>query len=110
MCLNESLKIQVPQIYGQGKSKLKVKMPYLQQQNNGHDCDLFAVANRIDFAANKYSGLKEGKLQFEFIQNEMREHLVKSLSQKYMEPFLKRTLRTPREIQVVSVDIELLCC
>ena len=37
--LNDSLKIQLAQIYGQGKLQLRVKIPYIQQQNNGHDVD-----------------------------------------------------------------------
>ena len=30
MCLNDSLKIQLAQIYGKGKSKLTVKVPHIQ--------------------------------------------------------------------------------
>ena len=40
----------------------------------------------------------------------MREHPVKCLSQKYMEPFPKIKLSTIREVKIVSVDIDLLCC
>ena len=31
-CLNDSLKIQLAQIYGRGKSQITVKIPYVQQQ------------------------------------------------------------------------------
>ena len=65
--MNDSLKIQLSQIYDHGQSKLKVKVPYVQQQNNVHDCGLFAIANMIEFATNRYSGLKEGKLVFMLI-------------------------------------------
>ena len=47
--LNDSLKIQLAQINGQGKFQLRVKIPYVQQQNNGHDCGLFAIANMMGF-------------------------------------------------------------
>ena len=40
LSLNDSLKGQLSQIYGQGKSKLKVQIPYVKQQNNSHDCGL----------------------------------------------------------------------
>ena len=46
------------------KIKIKVQIPNIQQQNNGHDCGLFAIANMMEFAANRYSALKEGRLQF----------------------------------------------
>ena len=59
--------------------------------------------------ASRYSRLTEGKLQFDFIQSEMR-HLVKHFHQKYMEPFPKKILKTPKEIKIVSVDIDLFCC
>ena len=49
-----TLKIQLAQIYAPGQSKLKVKVPYVQQQNNGHDCGLFAIANMMEFAANRF--------------------------------------------------------
>ena len=69
--LDDSLKIQLAQIYGHGKSKLKVYIPQLQQQNNGYNCGLFAIANMMEFVANRYSGLQEGILKFEFIQCKM---------------------------------------
>ena len=92
LCLNDSWTIQLAQMYGHGKSKLKVYIPQLQQQNNGYDCGLFAIANMMEFIANRYTGLQEGKLEFEFIQCEMREHLVKCFNQQYMEPFPKKKI------------------
>ena len=64
----------------------------------------------MEFVANRYSGLQEGKLEFEFIQCKMQEHLVKCFNQQYMEPFPKKKFKKSKEIRVVSVDIELLCC
>ena len=55
-CLNDSLKIQLAQFYGQGKSQLRVKIPYVQQQNNGHNCGLFAIANMMEFVTSRYKG------------------------------------------------------
>ena len=109
-CLNDSLKVQLAQIYGQGKSKITVKIPHVQQQNNGYDCGLFAIANMMEFVSNRYDGLRDGKLVFTFIQHEMRRHLKKCLSQKFMEPFPKRKLKCSKQIAVKSVEIDLLCC
>ena len=67
--MHDSLKIQLAQIYGQGKSKITVKVPYIQQQNNGHDCGLFAIANMMEFATNRYNRLTEGKLESVFLQS-----------------------------------------
>ena len=64
----------------------------------------------MEFITDRYSGLPVRKLHFEFIQSEMREHLVKRLSQKYVEPFPKIKLGTVREVKIVSVDTDLLCC
>ena len=87
--LNDSLKIHPAQIYGYGKSKLNVKIPCVQQQHNSYDCGLFAIANMMEFATNRYSGLTDAHLKFSYVQKEMRWHLKKCLTQKYMEPFPK---------------------
>ena len=110
MCLNDSLKIQLAQIYGKGKSKLTVKVPHIQQQKNGYDCGLFAIANIMEFATNRYKGLRECKLEFAFIESKMREHLIQYFNQKYIEPFPKKKLKEPLKIEVISIDIDLLCC
>ena len=82
MCLNDFLKIQLAQIYGKGKSKLTVKVPHIQQQKNGYDYGLFAIANVMEFATNRCKGLRECKLEFAFIQSKMREHLIQCFNQK----------------------------
>ena len=56
-CINGSLKIQLAQIYGKGKAQLVIKIPDVQQQNNGYDCGLFVIANMVKFAINGYKGL-----------------------------------------------------
>ena len=99
LCLNDSLKIQLAQKYGHGKSKLKVHTPQLQQ-HNGYHCGLFAIANMMEFVANRYSGLQEGKLEFEFIQCEMREHLIKCFNHQYMEPFPNKNLKNQKKSEL----------
>ena len=109
-CINDSLKIQLAQVYGSGKSEITVKVPEIQQQNNGHDCGLFAIAKLMEFITNQYSGLKDGTLEFDFIQNEMRGHLIKCFTQQYMEPFPKQKLKAPKQINVASVNTDMFCC
>ena len=52
--------IQLAQIFGREKSQITVKIPYVQQQNNGYDCGLFAIPNMIEFVADRYHGLQDG--------------------------------------------------
>ena len=74
------MKIQLAQIYGRGKSQIIVKIPYVQQQNNSYDCGLFAIANMMEFVADRYHELQDGRLGFVFIQSEKWKHLVKCFS------------------------------
>ena len=86
-CLKDSLKIQLSPINGNGKQKLKINLQQVQQQNSGHDCGLFAIANMVEFVADRYSGLNQGYLTFSFIPGEMHKHFVKCLEQNNMEQF-----------------------
>ena len=61
----------------------------------------------MGFFTNRYKGLKQGRLEFKFIQSEMRNHLVQCFQQIYMEPFPKQKLVTPIEIEVINIDIDL---
>ena len=40
----------------------------------------------------------------------MREHLIQCFNQKYMDPFPKKKLKEPMNIEVISIDTDLLCC
>ena len=42
-----------------GKSQIQIKIHYVQQQKNGYVCDLFVIVNMMEFATNRYSGLKQ---------------------------------------------------
>ena len=92
------------------KTKTKSSDSICTTEENSHDCGLFAIANMLEFVTDRYSGLREDKLHFKFIQSEMREHPIKCLSQKFMEPFPKIKLSTVREVIILSVDIDFLCC
>ena len=49
--LTPSLEIQLSAIYGQGKTNLLIK-PEVQQQTNGYDCGVYALANLVEFCYN----------------------------------------------------------
>jgi hypothetical protein len=51
--LTPSFEIQLSAIYGQGKTNLLIKLPEVQQQTNGYDCGVYALANLVEFC---YSG------------------------------------------------------
>ena len=104
------MKIQLEQIYGRGISQTTIKIPYVKQQNDGHDYGLFAIANMIEFVADKYHGLQDGRLGFVYTQGEMQKHLVKCFGQRYMGSFPKIKLTAPKKIDMISVDIDLLYC
>ena len=68
-CLTDSLQIQLAQIYDVGKQELNVKIPRVQQQNNGHDCVVFAIASLVEFITDRYKDLQNGEIYFSFITN-----------------------------------------
>ena len=68
------LKIQLAQIYGKGKDSITVRVPSVQQQTNGTDCCLYAIANIMEFGCNRYKGLHEKEIPFVFVQEEVRKH------------------------------------
>ena len=43
----------------------------------------------MEFVSNRCHGPQDGNLEFVFVECEMRKHLKKCLSQKYVEPFPK---------------------
>ena len=47
--LTPSLEIQLSATYGQGKTNLLIKLPEVQQQTNGYDCGVYALANLVEF-------------------------------------------------------------
>ncbi|CAG2216428.1 unnamed protein product [Mytilus edulis] len=47
--LTPSMEIQLSAIYGHGKRNLLVKLPDAQQQTNGYDCGVYAIANMMEY-------------------------------------------------------------
>ena len=89
--LHRSLELQLFAIYGKGRKHLQVLRPRVQQQHNGVDCGIFAIAFTTEFVYNQYTGEE----LIEFDRPRMREHLLECFNNQELLPFprLKRKLR-----------------
>ena len=107
--MSVSVEIQLAKIYGKNSKELTILMPEIQRQTNSLDCGLYAIANMIEFVYNRYDGLRQGKLKFNFAEDKMRDHLIKCLENKKMTPFPKSDNKT-RKFKMHSDKIDLYCC
>ena len=64
-----------------------IVIPKVQQQDNGIECGLFAIANLFEFIVDRYKSIKDNKLYIVFEVNEMCKHLVYCLENKLIDPF-----------------------
>ena len=83
--LTPSLEIQLAHLYGNGNaSKLfSMKIPSIQQQANGHDCGVYAIANLTEFCYGRINGRDEVKYSEQY----MRDHLVHCLEKQHFVKF-----------------------
>uniref|UniRef100_A0A1X7V3B4 Ubiquitin-like protease family profile domain-containing protein n=1 Tax=Amphimedon queenslandica TaxID=400682 RepID=A0A1X7V3B4_AMPQE len=79
--LNDEAETVICNLFQVGKQKPKIKVMNCQKQIGGMDCGLFAVA----FITSIAHGQEPAKLQY--LQDEMRNHLVKCFKAQKMEPF-----------------------
>lgn len=75
-------------IYGNKKSSVLLKILENQQQNNGYDCGLFAIANLVEFCFNDATYSYKN----EFVLNKMREHLIHCLERGEFSKFPQETI------------------
>ena len=59
--LTTCLQMKLSQIYGTGQKAIHVQMPVMNQQRNGMDCGVLAIANKVEFCHTKFEDLKKGK-------------------------------------------------
>lgn len=86
--MTDSLEIQLSSLYGLTNSNITVTAPRVQTQTAGlGNCGIFAVANLIEFCANLYVG----DTVIEFVEDEMRNHLIDCLERSIFSPFPKKT-------------------
>ena len=74
-----SLEIQLSQIYKKDITSILIKILDSQQQENGYDCGLFAIANLVEFCFKE--NFFESKTSFK--TECMREHLIQCLERGY---------------------------
>ncbi|XP_062501518.1 uncharacterized protein LOC134178647 [Corticium candelabrum] len=79
--LSGQLKQQIASIYRTDQTEMKVSVEAVQQQKGPSDCGLFAVALAFDIAA----GVDPQNINY--IQAEMREHLLSCLCKGNITPF-----------------------
>ena len=104
--LPPSLECQVAQIYGTATSTnlLRVEISSVQQQDGDKDCGLFAIA----FATELAFGGDLTHVQYK--QDAMRDHLVRCLELKKMEPFEKLTCCGRTNIhRIVTIPLYFMC-
>ena len=68
--LTQTLKRQLPQVYGSSRRGLTVRCPRATQQDNAIDCGVFAVAYAVDLCMGK------DPAQRQYDIDSMRRHLI----------------------------------
>ena len=104
--LTPSLEIQLSAIYGQGKTNLLIKLPEVQQQTNGYDCGVYALANLFEFC---YSGTYNTQKHTHYIERYMRSHLIACLEKGHFSPFPQSTSTNTDVVKVYTRKIESIC-
>ena len=74
--LTRSMQVQLAQIYGAGKEKIHIVMPIVNQQRNGFDCGVFAIANAVEFCSNNFEGIEGNKINCVYDHDKLRSHLI----------------------------------
>ena len=97
--LSRSLEMQLFAIYGRGKTYLQVVHPRVQQQHNGVNCGIFAIAYTTEFVFNQYTGN-----ELEFDRFVMRDHLLVCFQNQDLIPFpkLKRKMKLKNRPQLLE--------
>jgi hypothetical protein len=99
--LAPSLEIQLSAIYGQGKTNLLIKLPEVQQQTNGYDCGVYALANLVEFCYTQKHTY--------YIERYMRSHLIACLEKGHFSPFPQSTSSNIEVVKVYATKIESSC-
>ena len=92
--LNKNLVKQIARLRKSEDAELRIISKVVQQEGNGYDCGIFAIAFATDIA---YSHKPE---QSTYNQSVMRKHLLEQLENKAMTPFPQQTKRVKREKEV----------
>ena len=104
--LPASLEMQLSSAYGENRKVLKITVPSIQQQTNGVDCGLFAIANLVEFCFNGFNGKEDLEFEIDF----MRQHLVQCIENGLFTKFpKKKKTKTRKKVSNVVFDIFIDC-
>ena len=92
--LNKNLVKQIARLRKSEDAELRIISKAVQQQGNGYDCGIFAIAFATDIA---YNHKPE---QRTYNQSVMRKHLLAQLENETMTPFPQQTKRVKRGKEV----------
>ena len=98
--LSQSLEMQLFAIYGRGKRHLQILRPHVQQQHNGVDCGIFAIAFATEFVYKQYAGNE----LIEFDRPKMRDHLLECFQSQNLTPFPKMKRKMRLKNKTISLD------
>jgi len=97
--LQESLQVQFGYIYSDlyKDHAIHVIMPFVNQQVGSTDCGIYAIANAVEVCMGGYSGILDSttKMDWEFDQPKMRDHLITCFEKQEFTPFPKKSCFGP---------------
>jgi hypothetical protein len=103
--LTTSLEIQLAQLYGAARknNQLLIKQMPVQQQSNGRDCGLFAIAYAF------HAALGNDLTELNFNCSQMRQHVTNCFEQGMLSPFPVSRIQTSRRCAARQYQISLFC-
>ncbi|CAC5412486.1 unnamed protein product [Mytilus coruscus] len=104
--LTQSTEIQLSAIYSHGKKNLLVKLPDVQQQTNGYDCGVYAIANMVEYCHKEKLNTQR---RTKFIEKYMRPHLISCLEKGHFTPFPQNTTSSTDFVRIFARRIECSC-
>ncbi|CAG2248169.1 unnamed protein product [Mytilus edulis] len=104
--LTPSTEIQLSAIYSHGKKNLLVKLPDVQQQTNGYDCGVYAIANLVEYCHKEKLNTQR---RTKFIEKYMRPHLISCLEKGHFTPFPQNTTSSTDFVRIYARRIECSC-
>ena len=105
--LPASLEIQLSTVYGKNNKILRTVLPRVQQQKNGVDCGIFAIANLVEFCFNGFKG--ECDIDFDTVY--MRKHQLECIQRGIFTKFPKNKINrnAKKKKSPLSFDIFIDC-
>ena len=97
------VKSQIAKFCFSSDPEIRVEIKKVQQQNNGVDCGVFAIAFAVSLA------FKEDPTLIVYNIGEMRNHLVDCIENGRMTPFPKRPMKRTKRCKTKILKISIFC-